>query len=440
VTFSISNKKNDFITFCLLAILSSLILGRFFAEAFLAILIIYFFIKLYSKEIFLKTIFFPEVYYFYFLLFYLIINFFINYYNGDNNFRATFFYFRFFILFLICYLYVDQIILEKVLKYFSFILFFLILDIYFQFFLGFNIIGKPLIENRASSFFGKELIAGSFISKFYLFVLGYILYKFNNIYTFKKLFFFSIVIFLIFISMLFANERSAMFTFLLSLFLFLIFFFRKKIFFLFYIFLVILLIFECYSRLFPLSSRWKNFIVEKYQGKNFVEKNLNNKDDYSFKMLNLFYNTLDNSGHLPLMSTALHMWNDNKVFGTGLKTFREKCNLEKYHSQLEYKYGFCSTHPHNYYIEFLAELGTIGFFVFIFLFLKIILDFIKVSKNKLVKPNSFDGIMLKVFFINFLSFIIVITSGSFFNNWVSFCFWLNVSFFYSIYFRYIFKR
>ena len=92
------------------------------------------------------------------------------------------------------------------------------------------------------------------------------------------------------------------------------------------------------------------------------------------------------------------MFEDKKIFGHGLKSFRNLCSEERYTSKIiekaekdkekifkdfkddeekisimldpikAYKNG-CNTHPHNIYFEFLAEIGIIGFFLYFAMFI-----------------------------------------------------------------------
>ena len=55
--------------------------------------------------------------------------------------------------------------------------------------------------------------------------------------------------------------------------------------------------------------------------------------------------------------SALKMFQDSPIVGIGTNIFRFQCEKE----QFQYKPGSCTTHPHNYYIQVLAELGIIGF-------------------------------------------------------------------------------
>ena len=106
------------------------------------------------------------------------------------------------------------------------------------------------------------------------------------------------------------------------------------------------------------------------------------------------------------MTTALNIWSQNKVIGTGPGSFRHQCNLEKYKLSLKYKNDSCSTHPHNYYLEILSELGFLGLLFFIIFVFKIISDFFLMYKNNLIKKYFYNHTMIKIFFINFLSFAI----------------------------------
>ena len=61
--------------------------------------------------------------------------------------------------------------------------------------------------------------------------------------------------------------------------------------------------------------------------------------------------------------TAYKMFKDKIIFGHGAKSFRVKCKEEKYKiSDLS-----CATHPHNILMQYLSELGLIGF-TFLFTF------------------------------------------------------------------------
>ena len=142
-----------------------------------------------------------------------------------------------------------------------------------------------------------------------------------------------------------------------------------------------------------ISSRWVSAFNEKYNNKTFFEINKISKSSFKDKVIDKFYTVFDNSGHLPLMTTALNIWSQNKVIGTGPGSFRHECNLEKYKLTLKYKSNSCSTHPHNYYLEILSELGFLGILFFIIFAVKIISDFVLMYKNVLINKYSFHHFM-----------------------------------------------
>ena len=74
--------------------------------------------------------------------------------------------------------------------------------------------------------------------------------------------------------------------------------------------------------------------------------------------------------HLNLFKQSIEIFKNNKIFGTGIKTFREVCNLNENLITLSHdgsKINYCSNHPHNYYFEFLSETGLLGFLAFLLL-------------------------------------------------------------------------
>ena len=70
--------------------------------------------------------------------------------------------------------------------------------------------------------------------------------------------------------------------------------------------------------------------------------------------------------------TAFEIYKNNKLFGSGFKSFRSECkkndyNYEKLNQKLNLnlKTSGCSSHPHNLYLEVLSELGIVGFTMFL---------------------------------------------------------------------------
>ena len=114
--------------------------------------------------------------------------------------------------------------------------------------------------------------------------------------------------------------------------------------------------------------------------------------------------------------SAWKMFKDNILIGVGPKNFKVKCKDEKYNfSKLT-----CSTHPHNFPLQLLAETGFFSFLIYLMI-------------NVVVWFNLFKNLFSKIFykkkiFNNFqISLLICIAiliwplspNGSIFNNWLS---------------------
>ena len=69
--------------------------------------------------------------------------------------------------------------------------------------------------------------------------------------------------------------------------------------------------------------------------------------------------------HEPMYNSSIKMFRDSPLFGQGPGMFEVACHYNKFFEE-----NSCNTHPHNHYIQALAEIGIFGFsFIFIFLFL-----------------------------------------------------------------------
>ena len=97
--------------------------------------------------------------------------------------------------------------------------------------------------------------------------------------------------------------------------------------------------------------------------------------------------------------SAYKMFQDKYIFGHGTKSFRVLCKDEKYKvSEVS-----CATHPHNILMQFLAELGLVGFSFLLIFHILLIFELIKISKynknneEKKILLFSIIGIIVNIF-------------------------------------------
>ena len=311
--------------------------------------------------------------------------------------------------------------LNKIYKYWLIIVTIICIDLIFQFYNHKNLIGyEAVIQGpiyRLGGFMDDELKISNLLFQFGALSFSFFIFKKN----FKKKLNNVIIIsflFLLIISIFLTGERANFLTVCSFTVLLIVYFgFKKKEFFiilstsfLFFFVLVALSNSELSNRMF------KNLIVEK------------NKIFYSHENKSFLYK---NSRYFAHYSTAYQIFEDNKLFGVGIKNFRNYCDNDSFNDEIwpGWQERNCSTHPHNYYFELLSELGLIGFIILNSFFLFSLYSFLKIflkSKNSYLIISS---LILLVYFIPFLP------KGSFFTNWNAMIFWTVFSFIYSNYIK-----
>jgi O-antigen ligase len=268
---------------------------------------------------------------------------------------------------------------KKIFIYFNIVLIILVaIDILYQFIFYKDIFGfspgmcnnvLPIKCARFSGVFGLELIAGAYLSQ-----IGFlILILFINLDLKKSIFNFLIKFFLclfLLTIILLTGERAALLIVILSIFF--IFFFKKKIINFFFIFIIFLsLIFFAAQKVESINSRY----IKLFDGWGSASKNAT------------ITNKLIESPWSFHYQAAIELFLQKPIFGHGPKSFRIMCentNIDKKtREQRDYyrDYRACSTHPHNYLLEFLSEYGVVGGVFFIGLFLIIFTSIYEKCKN-----------------------------------------------------------
>ena len=381
-----------------------LISGPFLSDLGLSLITILFLINSVSNK--LKK-YYDNFYFKFFLIFCLILI--LSSLLSNNiliSLKNSLFYFRFGI-FSLCFWYLLENN-KNILKYlfFSILLCYssLIIDGYFQYFSGKNLFGYPLYNDyRVSSFFGSELILGSYLARFFPIFFGLFIYldksKKNKLMLFLITIIFILSEGLIFIS----GERLALFFMNLSAIYIILMIKEYKIYRLSTYILSLFLIFILLN--FVPKSK------ERFIDQTIYDFTRNTDKVYVFS-----------KPHTDMYITAYKMFLDNKFFGVGPRQFRNKCDQ---YPVSEYS---CETHPHNTYIELLSEAGIFAFLIVFILFIILIYISIKHFIFKFIKgkKNIINDLEVCLFSALIISLWPFSPSGSFFNNWMSIVYYFPV--------------
>ena len=270
-----------------------------------------------------------------------------------------------------------------------------IFDSYIQYFFHQDIFGYPISGNRLTGPFGNEEVVGAYISKLIFLSFGFLIIKKINI---RYIYLIALGAFILIVL---SNERSSSIMFLLSLILFFIFSSIRsliKLSLLSSIIIFLLLIFN-YSNIF--KERFVNEPIKYY------------KDNH----------------HKAHFLTAIEIFKNNKVTGSGIRTFRVECQKSEYANiNSIYFEHRCTTHPHNFYLEVLSETGILGIVILLSLNLYILLKLVKNFWDKKEKRNE-------ILFI-FCNFVILFwplqTTGAFFSSWNGVFYWIFFAFFFDL--------
>ena len=382
-------KKNNFFFLLLCMYPWALISGPFLSDIIGIILSLY----LVVISIFQKNLkYYKNLYFIFFFLFCLFVS--LNsIFNAQNlvSIKSAIFYLRFG-FFAIAVHYILKINHEKLNIFFYSLLlalFVLSIDSAFQKIFGFNIVGIEKNEVRISSLFGDELILGSFVIKILPIALAFVIYLEQNIKLTKIL----TILILSLVPILLSAEKNA-FVSLILLCIFIVFIFDYKIKIkLFFIFIV----FSSFFLILSINKDTKSRLFKEY-----IQSMVATKSIYT-------------QVHISHFKTAYKMYLDKPINGHGSKMFRFKCSDPKY----VYDEFSCSTHPHNYYLQLLAETGLVGTFFFALFYLSLIIILfksIKLKKIVIVNQNLPHSLLACSLLITFLP---ISTSGNIFNNWVS---------------------
>jgi O-antigen ligase len=368
------------------------------ASEFLNLLIIIFFFYLYFKKKILVKI---NIYFYFLIIFwcYLFLNFLFSV-DTELSFPRFFNFVRFPLLFisiLHCFYFLKDKA-KTIFLYWLIILLVVVFDLYFQFFFGKNILGfESPWPGRLSGFMHTKLKIAHLLLGFLPVILGFLIdFKFKN-----KVFFLTIFFLSIFVIFILINERSNALKFIFWCILF--FLFQKNFLVKFKNYIVGFILILFFIIIFNSSSLKQRYY---YEFTSLYEK------DKSFME---FIYKIPYAAHY---ETAINIFKNYPILGSGIKTFRVECDKDIY-SNLKSEFTRCSTHPHQIYFEILSELGLVGFFLFFGFFFYIF------KVNFTIFKNNNNSIHLATLLFLIIHFVPIIPGGSFFVSFGATIFWLN---------------
>lgn len=345
----------------------SFILGNAFVNLHMTFFLFYFvynFSKI--KSCFDKKLILAPLLIWFFLIFTTLFN---NYpFNQDFNYQniiKSILYLRILILPIslafILYLYPN--IKHRLLNFLILITLIISIDVIFQFNFGVNLINLYSANHgmRNSSFFGSELISGSYLSKFLTLTVAYILIFYTNFRKNYKYFIILIPIITI-LGILLSGERMAFLNAMFSLFILILLTKNKKI--------IIVTGFIVFLTTFSLSNSdnlKKRYIYN-------IGAHLIGVDNAEgLGIYKDIYKKLNQGIHAKIFTTSLQLSKDSLVIGKGIKSYRHEC--------IKFKKDNCSTHPHNMFLELLHDAGIPLLLLFYYYFTLMIINIFKI-KNK----------------------------------------------------------
>ena len=412
----ISSNKTFLISLIIPLIVLFLISGPFLPDLIISISAISFLFIIFKKNDFsyLKNKFFII-----FLIFYIYCVI-LSLFSGEIlSLKSSLTFIRFglfacFIIFLInsnkekifSYLYIFFIVIFSI----------LIVDGFYQFFSGKNLIGFKLYKNiRVSSFFGEELILGSYVSRLFpLFFALFIVKK--NILQFEK-YLIAIIFICLDILIYISGERTAFFFLNLSTITIIILIKKFQLFRIITFLIGLILIFTISINKPNITKRMFSEVTEHVI-------NLESNERKIFTPI-----------HDSHIRTAFNIFLDKPLTGYGPKMFRVMCVNKEFQTGIKP----CSTHPHNFYVQLLAETGIIGFSFLAVSFFYICFCFIKQFKSIIFSEkkrpfSDYQVCLLSALLITVWPFS---PNGNFFNNWLAAVYTIPLGFYlHSIYYNF----
>ena len=294
-------------------------------------------------------------------------------------------------------------------KIFSLIIILLFVDSIIQFISGKNLLGWQYNNPnfRITSLFGQDEVLGSYVARFFPFYVSLVLFCKKELnYKFNDHLFYLILI-ACFLICLISGERTSFALIILSAFL--IFFTCCSLRKVFLFGIVASMIMSTLIFSFDKRIKERMWLAMDQMGLS-----------SSSERIVVFSKTYEQ--HYKI---SLDMFKEKPLLGHGVKSFRKYCGEpENYVGP-----HACTTHPHNVYMQLLAETGLLGFLLIFALFLLLSLKLIRISYLSFFNKNyKIDDYKTLIYIFYFVTLFPLAPSGNFFNNWMSIIYYLPAGF------------
>jgi O-antigen ligase len=390
-----------YVAFIVSLIIPLLIWGPFFPDLIVSLSSLIFLIYVFKNKLFFYFNKKPLIIFFIFCAYCVLVSIFVAK-DMMLSFQSSLFYFRMGVFSCLIWCLLEKN--KKILNYFYYALVIsflvLIIDGYIQFFTGTNIVGLSKVGDRISSFFGDELIMGSYLSRLFPLLFALFIVKEK-----KKIELYFMTLFFLLLSglVLISGERAAFFLFFLS-------------------FVIINIFIKSYVKLRLVLSVSSVIVVI------IIISSFNQvKNRMVSDVASSIAKSTITQGHVDLIKTSYRMFLDKPIFGHGPKMFRVICKNEKYAEGSAYP---CDIHPHNFYVQLLAETGIIGFSFLLSAFIYVLYCAYRQFKSIVLRQKRYltdyqvcllAGILITVWPLS--------TNGNFFHNWLAIVYSLPVGFY-----------
>ncbi len=331
--------------------------------------------------------------------------------NDTTIFLKSLLYFRYLFIYFVLRFLSDNNILK--LKWFFYTCAFLCLyvcaEIFYQFLFGQDFFGNRIspIQRKLSGPFGNEWVAGGYLLRFSFFGIFAIAIFSNFKNNFIKYLIISLIFLIYFLGILLSGNRIPFVFFIIGVFLIMLFEKKTRKFIPIIIFITSIIFYVGFKSKQELRANY----LELFSSVKII----------SYKMYALA------AGHeltywrynMPVIfhewESFYDTWQMNKYFGGGIRSFRLNCPKRE-NIEIDERIT-CNTHPHNYYLEIMTDLGLFGLILILFVFTT---AFTRPFYKKYVSKEINNNLLIIPFLFAFFVEVFPLKStGSFFTTNVS---------------------